>query len=723
MLRIRILPLLLACLLLSTTLSRAAGTDVPKPSWPRSIALTKGTMYMYQPQAESWVGNVLTARSAIQVAMDGKKPIYGVLWFTASTEVDKDSGLVTLSNFAITRSEFPASKDEGRKAVAAFKDHAQGKVVLVSLDTLQASLAANNAKPATAPVAVRDDVPRVIVQNTPAMLVHVYGDPVLRPLPGTSLQRVMNTPALLVKDPQSGHVFLYLTSSWIEGDGFDGPWTFVAAPDPALQAALKSSQEKKDADLFADPGDALKEAFKEGQLPSIYVATTPTELIVTDGPPSLQAVAQTGLQWVSNTRSDVFYLPSNKQWYVLLSGRWFTSPSLTQGPWAFVPGASLPADFARIPTRFARSAVLVSVPGTPQAQEAVIANGIAQTASFQRSKLSFNPTYDGGAPKFVPLSGTALQYAENSKDPVIMVGPSSFYALKDAVWFTASAAGGPWTVAVKVPDVIYTIPPSAPLYYVTFVRIYKVTPDTVIVGYTPGYYGSVVSSDGTVVYGTGYVYPTYVGTDYVVYPPYTYGSAAAYAWGTATGWLLGSTTAWWGPGWGWGWGPYGWAAAPYYWGGSGAWGAASNVYGHWGNVSYNGTRAYGYNAYTGTSATGVRGTTYNTRTGGSTTGAAGRAYNPYTGNSGAAAGGTHYNPRTGQTNTFGAARVNDNVYAGRDGNVYRNTGGGWQKYDSGSWNSVNANRSMYGDRQARTSGWSRPSGGFRGFGGGFRGRR
>jgi len=28
------------------------------------------------------------------------------------------------------------------------------------------------------------------------------------------------------------------------------------------------------------------------------------------------------------------------------------------------------------------------------------------------------------------------------------------------------------------------------------------------------------------------------------------------------------------------------------------------------------------------------------------------------------------------------------MYAGRDGNVYRNQGGTWQKYDSGGWSSV-----------------------------------
>src|SRR5262249_7311946 len=30
-----------------------------------------------------------------------------------------------------------------------------------------------------------------------------------------------------------------------------------------------------------------------------------------------------------------------------------------------------------------------------------------------------------------------------------------------------------------------------------------------------------------------------------------------------------------------------------------------------------------------------------------------------------------------------------NMYAGHDGNVYKNTGNGWEKYDNGSWNSVN----------------------------------
>src|SRR4030095_9729336 len=39
--------------------------------------------------------------------------------------------------------------------------------------------------------------------------------------------------------------------------------------------------------------------------------------------------------------------------------------------------------------------------------------------------------------------------------------------------------------------------------------------------------------------------------------------------------------------------------------------------------------------------------------------------------------------------TPAAKTASGNMYAGHDGNVYKNTGNGWQKYDNGSWNSVN----------------------------------
>ena len=117
---------------------------------------------------------------------------------------------------------------------------------------------------------------------------------------------------------------------------------------------------------------------------------------------------------------------------------------------------------------------------------------------------------------------------------------------------------GPWRVADAVPEAIYTIPPTSPLHYVTYVRVYSSTPDEVVVGYTPGYMGLAVDPAGVVVYGTGYYYPPYVGGDYWYGYPATYGygagfalsAAEGFAFGFAAGRAWGAASPYWGPFWG-----------------------------------------------------------------------------------------------------------------------------------------------------------------------------
>ena len=73
-----------------------------------------------------------------------------------------------------------------------------GAVRTVGLDRLKMSLAAAGGSAPT--VAVRNDVPRVIVSNSPAILVPIDGAPVLKPVPGSAgVQRVVNTRALILK--------------------------------------------------------------------------------------------------------------------------------------------------------------------------------------------------------------------------------------------------------------------------------------------------------------------------------------------------------------------------------------------------------------------------------------------------------------------------------------------------------------------------------------------
>jgi hypothetical protein len=65
-----------------------------------------------------------------------------------------------------------------------------------------------------------------------------------------------------------------------------------------------------------------------------------------------------------------------------------------------VASNALPADFSRIPVNSPAGVVLASVAGTPQAQEALIANSIPQTATIQLvNGPRFSPVFDG-APQF-----------------------------------------------------------------------------------------------------------------------------------------------------------------------------------------------------------------------------------------------------------------------------------------------------------------------------------
>jgi len=105
----------------------------------------------------------------------------------------------------------------------------------------------------------------------------------------------------------------------------------------------------------------------------------------------------------------------------------------------------------------------------------VIANDIPQTATISRSGAKLAVHFDG-SPQLKPIEGTTLQYVVNASFPVIRVDASSYYALENGVWFVASSLTGSWAVATSVPSVIYTIPASSPLHYVTYAYVYGATP-------------------------------------------------------------------------------------------------------------------------------------------------------------------------------------------------------------------------------------------------------
>ena len=187
----------------------------------------------------------------------------------------------------------------------------------------------------------------------------IDGDPALRQVAGSKAMRVVNTRALILLDESTGTYYLHVMGRWVSAKSVLGPW--AAAPQaPAEFESVKQSLARDNAvDLLdpKNPGGAPKD------LPAIYVSTTPAELIQSVGEPEYTPIAGTSLLYMLNTDSPVFRLTSSQDHYVLISGRWFKAASL-QGPWSYVAGTELPADFQKIPPDSPKANVLVSVPGT-----------------------------------------------------------------------------------------------------------------------------------------------------------------------------------------------------------------------------------------------------------------------------------------------------------------------------------------------------------------------
>ncbi len=82
-------------------------------SWPREIKTKEARIVIYQPQVESFTGDILESRAAIAVTVkksDG--PVFGAAWFENRVSTDKDSRMVTLEELTVTDIKFPDASDD-----------------------------------------------------------------------------------------------------------------------------------------------------------------------------------------------------------------------------------------------------------------------------------------------------------------------------------------------------------------------------------------------------------------------------------------------------------------------------------------------------------------------------------------------------------------------------------------------------------------------------------
>src|SRR5262252_4012090 len=271
----------------------SAATPTNPDPWPRTVSITGGKLTVYQPQVDSWDGGFLKFRAAVSVKpSEGGQEVFGVIRASAHTLVDRTTRMVTLFNFSLLQIDFPSLPDHGKRYYADLGKLLPSATTKISLDRLQGFLAVTNLTAKTVDQ-VKNEPPHIIISYKPAVLVPISGAPVFRPIPDSSLQRVINTRALIVSG--GGEVFLHVYDGWMAAPGLAGPWHVATGVSPSLDQLADQLAKQDAVDLLR--GNAKTPPSLATSVPSVYIAYKPTELVVFQGQPQFTPITNTQLLW------------------------------------------------------------------------------------------------------------------------------------------------------------------------------------------------------------------------------------------------------------------------------------------------------------------------------------------------------------------------------------------------------------------------------------------
>lgn len=692
-----------------------ASAELPGPvTFPRTLSGDAGTVTVHTPQIDAWPNfEAVEGRLVIEVTPAGEdEAVFGVAEFAADTDPNLELRVVAIENQKITDTNYHES-DLARQEILdnVLKEVLEPKTQYLPLDVILSYIAPDATIPETPGLSF--EPPPIFYSSTPALLVITDGEPLLAQIPDTDLQYAVNTnwDLFRYKDKEW---YLRYDDRWLKNRELSGEWKW----DNSLPSQFKKLPDDGN---WTEVKAAMPPAKRKEDEPTIFVSNRPAELIVTDGQPQHRTIGAAGLEYVDDSESDVFRYEG--KYYYLVSGRWF-SATVLRGPWEHV--RNLPEIFATIPKDHEKAHVLAAVPNTEESRLAVLEASLPRKATISRDAgKNVSVFYQGEEPLFEAIPGTDVERAINSPNDVLRY-EDVYYLCDNAIWYLSTKAEGPWTVADSIPAAIYSIPASSPSYHVTHVHIYEDESDeeTVSTGYTSGYIGVTVGF-GVAMYGTGWYYPPYYGYPYYGYPfyypyPYSYGASAWYNPNTGR---YGRSASVYGP-----YGGYGRAASYNPATGSYARGAAV-----WDNNEIAGS-AIGYNPRTGTGVAtnryvnesggwgeslvthndkwlatqsqwdaDSRTTDFVTSGGGSGTIERERQGDYVTGSGEFQRGDQSLNTRSvrgdegtligyetgsGEQGVIGRSSDGD-LYAGKDGQVYKRTEDGWQQRgDDGAWNPV-----------------------------------
>ena len=348
-----------------------------------------------------------------------------------------DERLVSFSEFKIAESNFPTlPRDQLRTVVEEITASVPLDERVIALDRVLANIDTSQIIPKNVE-GVKADPPPIFFSKTPAVLVNIDGEPIWAPIPQNDLKSAVNTNWDLFEHGPTKTYYLRNDRIWLKATDVKGPWepagdlpeSFKKLPDDDNWKEVKASLPGQKVER--QPGaEGVRQPAAGGADPAARRAELPGASRARSRCCGSATPTATSSGWRSPA-------PSTSSSRAAGSRR-RTSP---------VPGRSRRRrcrhDFKQIPLEHERSRVLASVPGTPQAAEAVLLAQIPQTARVSKTRAGARGRrIRADAPEFQPIEKTTVQRAVNTDKDILKVG-DLYYMCFQGVWFMSKAPTGP----------------------------------------------------------------------------------------------------------------------------------------------------------------------------------------------------------------------------------------------------------------------------------------
>lgn len=213
--------------------------------WPQQFEKKGWVIVIYQPQPESLKDVELKARMAVSAAKkkESNGPMFGSVWFTAKLDIDRDDRIVEVDEIHVDKVKFPNITPEQEKKLSEFlEDEIPDLDLEISLDRLLSAIDQTQFQQKSAE-ALKNDPPKIIVKTEPAILITIEGNPRTQKIKDTELERVYNTTAPIVYDPDDKEYFFYGTSVWFTTeDLISGEWEYIKSPPSEVEDLFKEKE-------------------------------------------------------------------------------------------------------------------------------------------------------------------------------------------------------------------------------------------------------------------------------------------------------------------------------------------------------------------------------------------------------------------------------------------------------------------------------------------------